>query len=124
MNDNNNGGAVEIHGPSGWWGKVTGNNVIYVVVGLATLASIFYVVHLTTEQNLILSRIAANQAQISENQAALVRGQEQINAAIQESQKQDREYQQGMIYVLSLSPIEREKLRLQMPDGIRRLERR
>lgn len=113
-----NGNGVEVEAPGGWRGRVFGTAVIPVVLSSLLAVGLIYIVDKAQEAQVRLHR------DIVEHQAELANAQQEIILLIKNANEQNRAFQDGVVYVLSLPQAERERLRLQMPESIRRLERR
>jgi len=122
--------GVDVKGPGGWGISARGPQVIIFLLGAMVLAGLAYLVQLLHHQNETMSTLIYNQSQQLAVQQTIIDNQTKGFTAIhslgeqtKRSQEQTKEFQIGVIYVLLLTPKERETLRLDRPDFIRQLER-
>jgi hypothetical protein len=104
-----NGGSLEVEG-FGLRTRVRGHDIIVVIL----LVLMFGVILFFMWQN-------------DRNLAALLSAQavhnEEVHQALATNQKNLTEHMEDMIYVLSLSEKDRQKLKLAMPDSLRKRKR-
>ncbi len=119
-----NGSAVEVTAPGGWKARLIGGDTKIILLGLLIIVGVGAIVF-NFEEDRRISRDErgkfADQHKVTQTLlGTVITNQRAIMDQIKEQQSNNRDELGEIIYVLTLSPDQRDRLKLEMPSTLRR----